>query len=163
MVKQWTTTSIRHWQSSLKAKLAKNCVGPFLPLRWCHFVALCNHSCIPNLAVKFHHEVDHPGLWCTAEAARTIAAGEEMTISYTHCVSTLLADRQEVLEKKWGLTCKCVRCEAEKAFSDADAEWFCAGCEAFQLILHKGRSSDEESSSAEDSEHESSAPSLTGD
>jgi len=34
------------------------------------FVALCNHSCIPNVEVDFLHEGDHAGFWCKMTATR---------------------------------------------------------------------------------------------
>jgi len=98
------------------------------------FVALCNHSCSPNVEVDFRHEEDRPGLFCSVTATRTIAVGEELNIQYTPVIATPYAKRQAELLRTWGFTCACTRCSAEATFSESDAAWFCEGTDAFGTL-----------------------------
>lgn len=97
------------------------------------FVTMCNHSCMPNLEIDFRHEVDQPGIFCTARATRNIAVGEELNIQYIPVVAAPFEERQAKLLHTWGFKCQCTRCSAEEALSESDLEWFCNGCEAFQM------------------------------
>lgn len=107
------------------------------------FIALCNHSCSPNIEVDFRHEVDRPGLFCIVTATRSIAPGEELCLQYIQVVATSFANRQAELLRTWAFNCSCTRCAAEAMFSESDAAWFCEGIDSF-------RADDEKSSFGSD-------------
>lgn len=76
-------------------------------------VALCNHSCDPNVVLEWQSRAE-----LTARACRSITAGEEVLMSYLG-VEDLerlpLAQRRKKLLDGWGFVCKCARCVAEEA------------------------------------------------
>lgn len=77
-----------------------------LPLQ----VASINHSCVPN-AILLNG--------CQLFAARPIAAGEQIFVSYLP-PATLLAtpdvrERRRLLKRTWGFECACPRCQVDDA------------------------------------------------
>ena len=84
-----------------------NVVGTAL----CSTVACCNHSCEPNIEVRFEgcHEVQ---LWTT----RAVAVGEELHISYIENECLSLAQRRRAL-REYGFVCACAKCKREAASS----------------------------------------------
>lgn len=66
-----------------------------------------NHSCVPNCKVQFFENNR-----AVVTALRSIAADEELTISYVD-VDLDAVERTEAL-LEYGFTCDCVRCETEK-------------------------------------------------
>ncbi|KAG2452933.1 hypothetical protein HYH02_002272 [Chlamydomonas schloesseri] len=78
--------------------------------------SLLNHSCEPSLELAF------PGMDGTAAfvAARDIAAGEELSVSYMD-VGLPYEARQRHLEWSYGFVCRCPRCREEGAAAAAEA------------------------------------------
>lgn len=72
------------------------------------FASLFNHSCEPNLDVCFP---DNDGR-LVLTAARDIAAGEQLTISYIDETAAVAA-RQDLLRFAYGFTCSCQACRDE--------------------------------------------------
>lgn len=91
--------------------------------------ALMNHSCAPNAS-----RIAFPG-WLVMRAARPVAPGEEITMSYIDVRKPLHARREE-LRSKWGFVCRCERCALEEAvWSAKDAEQVSRHWERFQEML----------------------------
>jgi SET and MYND domain-containing protein len=70
--------------------------------------SLYNHSCEPNVNVMFPNN-DAVAVFT---AARHIAAGEQLHITYTD-VEQEADVRQEYLAFAYGFNCQCVRCQEE--------------------------------------------------
>lgn len=85
-----------------------NVVGTAL----CSTVACCNHSCEPNIEVRYGdcHDVQ---LWTT----RAVAAGDELFISYIEN-ETLSFQQRRMALREYGFTCQCARCQHESGESD---------------------------------------------
>jgi len=66
-----------------------------------------NHSCDPNATLECERDSR-----CQATARRPIAAGEEITISYTDEDGSLEERRRDLLD--YGFRCGCLRCTAEE-------------------------------------------------
>jgi len=69
-----------------------------------------NHSCIPNLDVKFNLEENA----MTVQTNRDIPAKEEVTLSYLS--PEILNESVEIRQtrlKKWGFFCNCTKCQAD--------------------------------------------------
>ncbi|GJC85421.1 histone-lysine N-methyltransferase SMYD3 [Colletotrichum liriopes] len=71
------------------------------------WAAYINHSCVPNT------EKENIGDIMILRAARPIATGEEILISYAE--SSDYDERQAALMTTWGFECGCALCTAEKA------------------------------------------------
>ncbi|CAK7270131.1 hypothetical protein SEPCBS57363_003948 [Sporothrix epigloea] len=65
-------------------------------------LSMANHSCLPNAIVVF------TGRSAFLRAQHPIAAGEEITISYTECTEPLSARKQKL--DKYNFECDCRRC-----------------------------------------------------
>ncbi|KAI0050092.1 SET domain-containing protein [Auriscalpium vulgare] len=78
-------------------------------------IARVNHSCRPNARPRWDADLFAGEL----RAQRAIAAGEEITFSYT---STFLpsAERQDILSHKYHFTCKCILCSLPPALLAAN-------------------------------------------
>ncbi|KAI3395973.1 hypothetical protein diail_612 [Diaporthe ilicicola] len=70
-------------------------------------VGKTNHDCRPNAA----YYVDQSTLMHITTAARPIADGEEITITYLDPLAPH-ADRQERAQSQWGFDCTCPHCSA---------------------------------------------------
>eukprot|EP00752_Nemacystus_decipiens_P001976 g1899.t1 len=89
--------------------------------------SLVNHSCEPNAC--FSSRRAGPGgqvleyvLRCTAD----VAAGEEVCVSYlAHCADAVAKQgRRELLQKVWGFSCDCQRCEEDaKPAGSSSGDW----------------------------------------
>jgi len=103
----------RHQDLSLAALAAADepaaaCVGV-----WPEF-AMLNHSCAPN-AINYPLHLSGRGLM-VVRAARDIAAGDEVTISYVGADQLLpLRQRRRALKDAFAFECGCGRCAAEAA------------------------------------------------
>ena len=73
-------------------------------------IARMNHACRPNADYRY----DAPTLSQSIHAARDIAPGEEITLSY---INTLLPrdERLAKLQRNWGFSCDCAACTADAA------------------------------------------------
>ncbi|KAG7290875.1 hypothetical protein NEMBOFW57_000880 [Staphylotrichum longicolle] len=73
-------------------------------------IARMNHDCRPNAEYRF----DHPTLSQSIHAARDIAPGEELTLSY---INPLLSRAQRLakLQRNWGFACGCPLCTVDDA------------------------------------------------
>ncbi|SPQ22831.1 7e59549a-6beb-4047-8fcb-2e89e6e6e9e0 [Thermothielavioides terrestris] len=83
-------------------------------------IARLNHDCRPNAEYRF----EHAALAQHVHAARDIAPGEELTLSYVNPLMTR-AQRLQRLERNWGFRCGCPLCAlppARAAESDARIE-----------------------------------------
>ena len=69
--------------------------------------SLLNHSCLPNLDISFPRGDSRLRL----SAARAIAAGEQLTISYIDADAGH-RPRQDALLGGYGFECKCEKCAA---------------------------------------------------
>ena len=76
--------------------------------------SMVNHSCIPNAHHYFAEPVAGQPPRLVFRAIRPIAAGEEVTYSYTKTYDAA-ASRRETLRRGYFFTCECPRCEAELA------------------------------------------------
>jgi hypothetical protein len=74
--------------------------------------ARLNHDYRPNAMYYF----DHRSLMHYTHAARTIYAGEEITITYVDPLQTRLR-RREALKRSWGFECSCILCLQESMFT----------------------------------------------
>ena len=72
--------------------------------------SLLNHSCEPSLGVSFPRN----NAVAAFTAARHIARGEQLTVSYVDAGQGLAARRQ-ALAWAYGFTCRCPRCVEEAA------------------------------------------------
>ncbi|KAK3315520.1 hypothetical protein B0H66DRAFT_628669 [Apodospora peruviana] len=72
-------------------------------------IARINHACNPSAFTRF----DEKTLSNTVIAFREIKKGEEITISYSEFGLTR-AERQHILQAKWGFTCTCSLCTASQ-------------------------------------------------
>lgn len=73
-----------------------------------------NHSCSPN-TYSFYNNLQGVE---TLQATRDIAAGEEITVSYTDLLRT--RNQRAASLKKWGFTCACKCCKgANSSISQA--------------------------------------------
>jgi SET domain-containing protein len=70
--------------------------------------SLLNHSCDPNVIVSF----PRGNATAVFSAARDVAAGEQLTISYMDSEQPV-ANRQEYLAFAYGFSCRCPRCIEE--------------------------------------------------
>ena len=70
-----------------------------------------NHSCLPNVLVRYRSGWMHP-LILQCIALKNIVEGEELCISYIQSDDEF-ADRQKAL-KNYGFVCTCVKCQSEK-------------------------------------------------
>ena len=75
--------------------------------------SLLNHSCCPNASVRVAFgEHAASGTRMCAKAARRVAIGEQLCISYsTKALFLPTPARRELLQAKWGFWCRCARCE----------------------------------------------------
>lgn len=83
------------------------------------FLTACriNHGCVPNAQNKWRADLGR----MTVHAARDIAAGEEITLTYLPGIFKY-ADRQRILRDHFGFVCRCPACArdpADIAASDA--------------------------------------------
>lgn len=74
-------------------------------------VARLNHSCVPNAQGNLNTAL--PGSQFTIHALRSIAVGEEITISYLHDELAIRAARQKRLKDGYGFECACEICSIE--------------------------------------------------
>lgn len=82
------------------SELAKGSAGIWIRLSY------INHSCIPNSQMIFHGDL------ATIHATRPIAAGEEITLSYTGEYKDFEVRTKE-MKFSWGFQCKCALCKAD--------------------------------------------------
>lgn len=80
---------------SLEGVVVGSCLDPL--------AALMNHSCEPNAAFFFEHRE------LRVRSTRSIAPGEELTISYINETDSF-DYRQEQLSSKYFFTCTCTKC-----------------------------------------------------
>merc|ERR1712194_471616 len=74
-------------------------------------VALCNHSCDPNVVLEWAGRAE-----CVARARRPIQLDEEVLMSYLgvdDLERNSLQQRRDRLLEGWGFLCQCARCTAE--------------------------------------------------
>ncbi|CAG8961367.1 hypothetical protein HYFRA_00013828 [Hymenoscyphus fraxineus] len=76
--------------------------------------ARMNHDCRPNSMYYFDPET----LIHYTQAARTINAGEEVTITYIDPLQSR-EDRQKAITYSWGFQCTCSHCLQPSAYSEA--------------------------------------------
>ncbi|KAK6819646.1 hypothetical protein PG987_016129 [Apiospora arundinis] len=71
------------------------------------FLAACriNHACVPNAQNKWRADLGR----MTVHAARDIAAGEEITLTYLPALFPY-AERQTILKDHFGFVCACATC-----------------------------------------------------
>ncbi|KAK8011175.1 hypothetical protein PG990_010140 [Apiospora arundinis] len=71
------------------------------------FLAACriNHACVPNAQNKWRADLGR----MTVHAARDIAAGEEITLTYLPALFPY-AERQTILKEHFGFVCACATC-----------------------------------------------------
>ncbi|KAH8108157.1 hypothetical protein BXZ70DRAFT_1060770 [Cristinia sonorae] len=76
--------------------------------------SFCNHSCMPSANRAFFGDV------MVMRASRNLNAGDEVTLAY-HSGTEPLGERSEHLTLKWGFTCQCLLCKADRADGSAAA------------------------------------------
>jgi len=77
------------------------------------FTSRMNHSCSPNC------DVFHRGDRIFVFALRSIACGEEISISYEPNIRQMKFGRKELLFNEFGFECRCPKCE-EDGYGDDD-------------------------------------------
>ena len=88
------------------------CVRPDLYLLFSH-TSLLNHSCHPNVSIALQEYMAEEPVYAKIQTVRDIDRGEELVLSYLGS-ETLFANwstRQNVLQSKWGFSCRCERCQ----------------------------------------------------
>jgi hypothetical protein len=87
-------------------------------------LSLMNHSCMPNSVATIGYEKEETSgnfvLVASVRALRTIAIGEEVTISYYPLGLSPTAIRQEAIYEKHGFCCGCEACCGDACDNAAD-------------------------------------------